>query len=310
MDMFSKVEEVMTDVVLMDLVHSCDEFMRDLCARAGISGTMLHVRRSVYDSSHGETDVEIVVENEHGRHALLVENKIDATIMPRQFERYQLRGQTGIDAGKWSFFKVVLFSPKTYHQHLPEEHRRHVDIHLPYEDVIAFAAERPQFAFKKALLEAAVAGHRRGYVMVPDEPITTFYHRYYDIASVEFPQLGMRKPAAKGKGGTWVIYPPLNGLRRVGLVHKYMEIGCELSVPTEDVAGFCEAVRPFLDEDMVLRETKSIAYVNLRTPRIHHLEPFEASAPKVRESLAALDRLRAFAEKPEVWQLLRKFAIP
>jgi len=40
---------------------------------------------------------------------------------------------------------------------------------------------------------------------------------------------------------------PLNGMRRVSLVHRYLEIGCELSVATKDVAGFCETVRPFIE---------------------------------------------------------------
>lgn len=307
--MFPKVEEVMTDVVIMDLVHSSDEFLHDLCGRAGVSGTMLHVRRSVFDSSLGETDVEVVVENEGGRHALLIENKIDAPVMTMQFERYQLRGRAGIESGSWISYKVVLFSPNGYFAHLSEEHRRHVDIHLPYEEVIDFAAKRPAFAFKKALLEAAVEGHRRGYVKIADESVMTFYRGYFDIASREFPQLRMEEPVLKGMGSTWVIFPPLNGMRRVSLVHKYMEIGCELSVPTRDVPGFCDAVRPFLDGDMVLRETKTIAYVNIRTPPTHHLDPFEEAAPKIRTALAALDRLRAFSERPEVFQVIRRFAV-
>lgn len=308
--MFPKVEEVMTDVALMDLVHSSDEFLQELSRRAGLSGRMLHVRRSVFDSSLGETDVEILVENEDGRHALLVENKIDAPVMPMQFERYQLRGRAGVADGRWTSFRVMLFCPKGYFSHLPDEHRRYVDVHLPYEDVIAFAAERPAFAFKKALFEAAVEGHRRGYVKIADEPVMTFYRGYYDIASREFPQLRMDEPVIKGMGSTWVIFPPLNGMRRVSLVHKYLEIGCELSVATKDVAGFCEAVRPFLDEDMVVRETKSIAYVNIRTPPVHHLEALDEAAPKIRKALSALDRLRAFAEKPEVWKEIRRYATP
>ncbi|MBX5161557.1 hypothetical protein HJB89_31400 [Rhizobium sp. NZLR8] len=49
----------MTDVAIMDLVHSSDSFLHD--GRAGVSGRMLHVHRSVFDSSLGETDVEVVV---------------------------------------------------------------------------------------------------------------------------------------------------------------------------------------------------------------------------------------------------------
>lgn len=309
MDMFTNVEEVMTDIALMDIVHSSEEFLESLFARAGLSGRLLELCRSVFDSALGETDVEILVENEHGRHALLVENKIDALIMPMQFERYQLRGKAGVEPGKWGSYTVILFSPKKYFEHMPAEHRQHVDVHLSYEEVIAFAAERPAFAFKKALLEAAVADHRRGYVKVADDTIMQFYRGYYAIAPAEFPQLRMDEPVIKGAGSTWVIFPPLNGMRRVSLVHKYMEIGCEISIPTSQVSRFCEAIRPHLDEDMTLRETKSIAYVNLRTPPIHHLEPFEHAAPKIRDSLAAVERLRVFAARPEVWQAIRKYAV-
>ena len=97
--MFPKVEEVMTDMVLMDLVHSSPVFVGELCRHAEVDGNFIQGRRSVFDNAHGETDVEIILDTSSGRHGLLIENKIDAPLMNRQFERYHRRGKRGIDNG-------------------------------------------------------------------------------------------------------------------------------------------------------------------------------------------------------------------
>ncbi|OWK21392.1 hypothetical protein AJ88_22985 [Mesorhizobium amorphae CCBAU 01583] len=85
----NRVEEVMTDLILCELAGTEPQFITAVAGHLGISQpfSIKSVRRSVHESSLGETDVELVLENGGSRCGLLIENKIRALRMARQIER-------------------------------------------------------------------------------------------------------------------------------------------------------------------------------------------------------------------------------
>jgi hypothetical protein len=308
--MFPKVEEVMTDMILMDLVHSSQHFVQELCRHAQLQGGLISARRSVFDNSHGETDVEIVLDVPSGRHALLIENKIDAPLMVKQFERYHRRGKLGMEQGSWAAYTVVLFSPRSYFDHLPSEHKSFVDLFVSYEEIIDFLKPMPEFDFKRIVLEGASETRSRGYVKSADSTVMEFYQSYYEIAQARFPQLKMERPGIRGANNTWALFKNVNGYRRVDLVHKWLAIGCELSIPTDDVDAVRRAILPYLETGMTFKPTKSVAYINIQSTPVDHFADFETLRPSLDEALETLDRLRRFAAKREVDDIIREFARP
>jgi hypothetical protein len=308
--MFPKVEEVMTDMVLMDLVHSSPLFVVELCRHAEVGGNFIQARRSVFDNAHGETDVEIILDTPKGRHGMLIENKIDAPLMVKQFERYHRRGKLGIDEGKWSSYTVVLFSPRSYFDHLPPEQKAFVDKFVPYEEIIEFLKSMPEFDFKRAVLEGASETRARGYVKSADATVMEFYQSYYEMAQAAYPQLKMEPPGIRGANNTWALFKNVNGYRRVDLVHKWMSIGCELSIPTNDVDAVRQAIVPLLETGMTFKPTKTVAYINLRSTPVDHFADFESLIPAIEEALHKLERLRLFAAKDEVDNVIRRYAKP
>lgn len=308
--MFPKVEEVMTDMVLMDLVHSSPLFVGELCRHAEVDGNFIQGRRSVFDNAHGETDVEIILDTSSGRHGLLIENKIDAPLMNRQFERYHRRGKLGIDEGRWSSYTVVLFSPRSYFDHLPSEQKAFVDRFIPYEEIIEFLRSIPEFDFKRSVLEGASETRARGYVKSADATVMDFYRSYYEMAQSKYPQLKMELPGIRGANNTWALFKNVNGYRRVDLVHKWMSIGCELSIPTNDVDAVRQAMVPLLETGMTFKPTKTVAYVNLRSAPIDHFADFDSLVPAIEEALQNLERLRLFSARDAVDNVIRRYAKP
>lgn len=305
-DTISRVDEIVTDVLAMDLLHSSRDFLELVLkvAAEAANASPVAIRRSVAETSLGETDIELVVETDDGRCGILVENKVRAPLMDRQFARYRLRGEAGIRDGQWQRFKVILMSPRSYFQTLPVEHSSQIDANLSYEVVIDFLAERPEFAFKRHVFESAIADFRKGYVKSPDVAMMAFYQNYWAVASSQFPQLQLVKPDVVGKDGSWIYYPPLYGRNSVRLIHKFKGIGCELAVTTRKAEELADALGPLLQSDMIVRPMKSMAFVNVQTPAINHLLDFDMVKGDVVASLHALERLRVFAMDESVRRLI------
>ena len=71
----------------------------------------------VYHSAaelHGESDLQIIVERNGHRHAILIENKVNAPTQPDQYQRYCQRGQRGLLDGQWRDFTVYIAAPQKY----------------------------------------------------------------------------------------------------------------------------------------------------------------------------------------------------
>lgn len=137
-DTIARVDEIVTDVLAMDLIHSSPEFLAAILAIAGepLDARPVAIRRSVADTSLGETDIEMVVQSSGGRSAILIENKVRAPLMDWQFARYRMRGRAGILNGQWHRFKVVLMSPRNYYEALAAEHFSQIDANLSYEVIV------------------------------------------------------------------------------------------------------------------------------------------------------------------------------
>lgn len=302
-DTIARVDEVVTDVLAMDLLHSSPAFFQTVLALAGQhdDATIFALRRSVADTSMGETDIELVVDGSAGRFGILIENKVRAPIMDQQFARYRMRGHDGISKGRWQQFAVVLMSPRAYFDALDTDHSQHIDAHLAYELIVEFLADHPEHAFKRHVFLSAITDFKKGYTQLPDASMMTFYRNYWSLASSQFPQLRMLKPDVVGKDGSWIFFPPLYGSgSKVRLIHKFKNIGCELAVTTSRAEELAEALAPMLDADMVVRTAKSAAYINIRTTALNHLLPFDQQHDDVLAGLHQLERLRVFAMKDEV----------
>ena len=94
---------------------------------------VLECRLSVVDQT-GETDVFALFEIDGQKGVLLIENKIDASFMPRQPERYRERAGSLVAEGSLDLAFCVLVAPKAY-ANLSGASIKHFDAVIAYEDI-------------------------------------------------------------------------------------------------------------------------------------------------------------------------------
>jgi len=191
---------------------------------------------SVTDAVLGESDILAIYKN---RHAVLIENKIDAVVQPEQGERYIKRGQKGIDSGLWDSFSTCMVAPDLYFQ--KEGDAKVYDTTLSYEVIAEWFASRVEDSlrnkWKQYLLREAIEQNRRGYTIVPDERVTDFWRNYWLLAQEKFPELEMKKPGLKPANSDWPVFSPAVLSKQISIVHKLSRGDVDMQIQTAAEKG-------------------------------------------------------------------------
>lgn len=300
----NRVEEVMTDLILCELAGTEPQFITAVADHLGLGQPcpVRSVRRSVHESSLGETDVEIVLESAGRRCGLLIENKIRALRMARQFERYRLRGTEGIEKGYWDRFVVVLAAPQRYiHALLPEE-RSFLDGYLPYEWIAAWLqqCDPARHAFKIHVLREAIADARFGYAKKRDTRMTAFHQGVYEIASSEFPELRMAWIEKAGHDDSIIHLPHALPARGDKLLFKAKMGAAELRVETRDPIAAERALHALIEPGWRTTRAKGYAGVEIAVAHLDPTPEFTEIEAHVRRFLQALSLLQEFYHRREV----------
>lgn len=300
----NRIEEVMTDLILCELAGTEPQFVAALADHVGLSQPcpVKSVRRSVHESSLGETDVEIVLEFPEGSCGLLIENKIRAVRMARQFERYRLRGSEGISKGLWNRFLVILAAPQRYLDALLPEEQQFIDCHVSYEWIAAWLEGRNEarHTFKIHVLREAIADARAGYSKKRDVRMTAFHQGVYEIASAEFPELRMGWIEKAGYDDSIIHLPHALPARGDKLLFKAKMGTAELRVETRDPISTERALHVLIDQDWRTTRAKGYAGVEVAVGHLNPASDFDAIEAEVRDFLQALTDLQEFYHRKDV----------
>jgi len=122
--LFSRVPELFIDLLLLEEFHASLEFRTWWLAHLKWPRPAKHrfidARRSVSEST-GESDLIFVVADSAGeRHAVMIEDKIDAGAQPRQSARYRERGEEGVSRRDWDDFTTCLVARESYLRAQPD----------------------------------------------------------------------------------------------------------------------------------------------------------------------------------------------
>jgi hypothetical protein len=175
-----KLEERDIDLLFLEELMCEPTFQERLAVLAlpGEQARFLEASNSVCSTSHGESDLIAIYDSADGVVAVLLEDKISASFMPEQADRYRRRGEEGIRNGHWDRYVTALVAPRRY---IEADHLGHVfDRYIPYEDLISHF-ERPgagaRGAWRAAMLRQAIGGSRKSvYKRVVDDATTRFFH--------------------------------------------------------------------------------------------------------------------------------------
>jgi len=242
-------------------------------------------------NSLGESDILWLVEmNGEEKRLVLIENKINAPAQPEQFQRYYQRGTRYVAEGVGHSFRTMLIAPDAY----TSTDCANYEVRLSYEMLAQWFRgvedERHQFL---ANVFSFAAG--KAVRLAPKDPeITKFRRSIWQLASRDFPHLGIKDPGEVSAsmcwvetsyGGFWIKYKMF---KKSGI---FGESVVDLELPGR-VSDF-ELLKQQFAQDLkplgavVVKAGGSVAF-RISVPRI---VPPHFEEPAVREALNTADTL-------------------
>ncbi len=293
------VSERDIDLVILEELGVNQSFLEWWIGEAGAepydNSGHIDVQHSVTHPQLGESDIVIVYgAPDSESHALLIENKISAPPQPAQAARYRQRGDIGVSGGTWKSYCTCILAPQEYQDATSDSQL--YDARISYEQVrdwlLAHDSD-PRAVFRARILDEAIEQNHRGYTPEADERVTEYWHRYWECASQEFPEFGLREPGPKPAKADWIEIQPdmLPSGRRI--YHKLSKGFVDFQI--DGAAGQIEAIRSDLsallgsDTDVVV--TGKSASVRVVVPSLDSFAAFEDQQEAARAGMKAALRL-------------------
>lgn len=294
-----EVRERDIDLLLLEEFIACESFRQffvDLLKLPGIK-TFLGAYHSLTQGGRGESDLVFHYESISGVVLLiLIENKIDASFMDRQAERYRERGAVYKSEKACDDFATVLIAPQSY---LKSD--QGFDLNLSYETIKSWYEKQntSRAAYKALLLETAIERRRRGYQRIKNDELTSFQHQFYRLSESMYPELCFRKPVENVPKGSGFMYcePPALKKNKIEIVHKFFAkenfnaVDLQLKGRASDYAEFEHQYASKLESGMeIVRAGKSLA-IRFKLPRLDTNGSFEAQKDSLLLSIGYAKRL-------------------
>ena len=263
----------------------------------------------------GESDLVVVFKREYGtdHFALLIEDKIDAPLQPKQVERYRRRAADEIarTSSSYSEAAVIICAPQAYKEAHPEicAPQAYKEVHpetetfdafVSYEAIAAFLKEqKPTSArneYRATFIETAGKKKINAPTIIYEAVTDSFWKAVYKIATSDFPDLNM-KPSRYARGTTWVSFRPLDMPSMPKLIRVDLK-GASGLVDLTFPYTLCRVMQPLvksiLEEDMEVHQTGRACAIRLCAKPFTICEDFETMEAPVRDALAASVRLVRF----------------
>lgn len=287
------------DLLMIEELHVSDTF-RSWLIRLSFGARsarleFVHAWHSLSDPTFGESDIVVLLSDAAKvKYAVLIENKINAPPQPEQGKRYKARGKAGIKRREWMKFKTVILAPKRYLDRIADA--KSYDAEISYEAVKAWfekTGNSERHKYKSRLIQDAIDQNRRGYNPKMDERVTRFFHSYWDYASREFPEIGMKEPDFKSAGSSWIGFHPKDLGKNRYLWHK-MDVGrvdLEIKRAVESVEHAKATYGYIIGPDAeIIKAGKSIM-VRIEVPPLDLLADFGDQLDSARLGMKAAYRL-------------------
>lgn len=287
------------DLLLLEEFVASPDFLRWFLGELGLEGSaQLRAAARSVPTSTGETDLELTVVQKERVTKLLIENKVDAILQPRQPERYAERAVAYLECRECDKVLTVLIAPEVYVRSALAFDRR-----ITYESVLQWFESRPdgteRLRFKRLVLEEAIERGSVGWTLVPNETTTNFWREYWELVTSDAPELGMPQPDTKPATSGFLRFRAVALPRGIELIHKVPYGNVDLQF-----AGIAsradEFVRRFIDKlepGMQIQRANKSLVVRISVPKIELKSPFQSSEESVRKGIQAAKQLLAWYDR-------------
>ena len=250
----------------------------------------------------GESDLVVIFKRENGtaHFALLIEDKIDAPLQPKQEERYRLRAADEVarTSSSYSEAAVIICAPQAYKNAHPETET--FDAFVSYEAIAAFLKEqKPTSArneYRATFIETSSKKKINAPTITYDDVTDSFWKAVYKLATSDFSDLNM-KPSRYARGTTWESFRPLDMPSMPKLIRVDLK-GASGFVDLTFSYTLCRVMQPLvksiLEENMEIHQTGRACAIRLCVKPFTICEDFKTMEAPIRDALGASVRLVRF----------------
>ena len=260
---------------------SSSDFAAIFLSKVGKDGaTVLEIEQSKTDAEFGESDMTVIFSVGGKKHALLIEDKIDAVAMPKQCERYFKRGERGKENGEYDDFDVFIIAPQKYLDE-NEEAGKYPN-KVTYEECADFFADREdkRSSFKLQQIQQAIYKQKHGYQLIENVNVTAFWDKYISYQEKQYPELWITNK--RGKKGFWARWAYFRTVINGVLIYHKTECGY-MDMTLEGLADKTIQLEQLLEKNsidlkergMCIVQTGKSAAIRLRVPVVDFTKLFE-----------------------------------
>ena len=293
---FEKIFERDVDLLIINKFLNDSNFKNYFLDKINLCDyDVVKVEHSLMDC-YGESDVTIILSNGIEKIGLLIEDKIDAIAMPNQKNRYDIRGNKGLERKEYDRFFVFIVAPNDYLQ--TNEESKKYENRISYESLLNLIKDD---IYSKSVIEQAIEEKKKGYIIIENENVTRFWQEYYTYIKTNYPQLYINE--VNGPRGGKANWPHIKTpIKNVYISHKsdrgFMDL--TFSGLGEQYNLFRNSINEYLDDDMSVYQTgKSIA-IRLHVPIIDFKNNFNDYLSEMKYSLDSAMRLYKLLEKIDI----------
>jgi len=290
------------DLLLLEEFMSSREFVEwfagKTCGEEARACVFVNARRSVAQSD-GESDIEVNLELTNGQISrLLIENKVNAGLQPKQAERYRSRGDSYVEQGACQRYRTVIVAPSRYFG--SNGSLKGFDAFLTYEELVEWFGKQTSLGgratYKMAVLQAAIEKGVLGYQIIEDDFVSDFWKSYWMLACQIAPELEMPEPTRKPSDATFVSFRPGVYPKGVDLVHKlgHGNIDLQLRGMGERLYEVTSALDGYLLPGVTVAKAGKSTAIRIRVPVLSVARSFDEQVGCVQEGLQAAKVLHAW----------------
>lgn len=226
---FGNIQERDMDLMFLESFLTDKEFLQLFLNKAEIKGNsieVLNVALSETDPEYGESDITVILSIDGKKHGLLIEDKINASAMPEQCERYSKRASKAKTSGKYDDFSVFIVCPAEYYD-VNSEAKKYAHF-ITYEECLDFFSQKADALSKIrcAQLKQALAKGLGG-TTEPNPAAIAFFAKYREYMETNDYKLNLRNK--KGSNGWWPHYGTTFG--NAYIYHKVSDGVVDLTFP-------------------------------------------------------------------------------
>ena len=273
------------DLLIMEEFVCSPQFARIFLDTVGITCdyTIDQVIHSMRDADLGESDIVFILNFGDKRHAIHIEDKIDALAMPNQSGRYAQRAEKDIAAGKYDEYSVLIVAPAKYLS--ADQEAQKYEHQVQYEQLRDYftAQNNLRSQYKLALIDRAIYDQKAGYQYEANPGVVSFCAAMDAYQRKHYPTLPI------GTQAWWRGYKTM--ISTATIVYKANKGFCDLQFSNCTREDLLSMVKDYLSDRMTVEKAGKSASVRITVSPVWFENRFEDKVREVNEALGAIMEL-------------------